>query len=102
MERQKYYVSVQAHTIMANQGDAGYEFEIEATPDDLGRLNELFEELEDFDEASYIRNQLPGIPYNYDSENDGYDYFLKEIYRTLHQLGTAETKDHIATMNILE
>ncbi|WP_256757898.1 hypothetical protein [Cohnella sp. WQ 127256] len=100
MDSQTYYVSVQSKTIMTQQGDAAYEFEIEATSEELQKLQELFVEMEDFDNRSYIRNQIPGIPYHHDSENDGYDYYLKEIYNTLHELGTEETRNHISSMNL--
>ncbi|RED55101.1 hypothetical protein [Cohnella lupini] len=31
---------------------------------------------------------------------DGYDYYLREIYKTIQQLGTEETRDHISTMKL--
>jgi len=37
----------------------------------------------------------------YDKENDAYDYYNKEIYRMIHDLGTEETKKHIESMGIL-
>ncbi|MFD0710851.1 hypothetical protein [Paenibacillus sp. GCM10027626] len=101
MDRQKYYVSVQAKTIMAQQGDAAYEFEIMANQEELNRLNALFRRMMDFDGDAYILTHLPGIPYHNDEPNDGFDYYLREIYNTLYELGTEETKDHIAEMNML-
>lgn len=100
MDRQKYYVSLQSRTIMAQRGDAAYELEIEATSDELNLLKELFDGMEDFDEASFRRNMIPGVPYHHDSENDGYDYYLKEAYKLVHQLGTEETRQFVASMNL--
>lgn len=101
MDKQKYYVSVQAKTIMAEQGDAAYELEIEATPEELEQLNDLFRELDDFDVSTYFRAHIPGIPYHHDLENDGYDYYLQAIYRFLYEHGTEQTRDHVLAMNIL-
>lgn len=101
MEKQRYYVSVQAKTIMAEQGEAPYELVIDATYEELQKLNELFESLNDFDEKTFIRVHIPAIPYHHDSENDGYDYYLKEIYHLIHQIGTEETRNQIESMNIL-
>ncbi|MEK8128795.1 hypothetical protein WMW72_12850 [Paenibacillus filicis] len=101
MEKKKYYVSVQSRTIMQNQGDAAYELEIEATDEQVLQLQELFEEEEDFDIDSFIRVHSPSVPYHHDEANDGYDIVLTEIYRTLHHLGTEETKQHIESMQIL-
>lgn len=100
MDKQRYYVSVQSRTLMNHQGDAAYEFEIDATPEDAQQLIDLFASLEDFDESTFFRNHIPGIPYHDDVESDGYDYYLKQIYGFIHQFGTEETKNHIATMNL--
>jgi hypothetical protein len=101
MERQKYYVSVQSRTIMENQGDAAYELDIIATPEDVEKLVKLFESLEDTDEASFIRTHIPAVQYHHDEVNDDYDRYLNEIYKTLYTVGTKETKAHIASMRIL-
>jgi len=101
MDKKRYYISVQSRTIMEQQGDASYELEIEATPDELLKLNELFDLWDDFDSKTFFRAPIPGIPYHHDSENDGYDYYLREIYNFIYQNGTEETRNHIVTMNIL-
>ncbi|WP_159885063.1 hypothetical protein [Paenibacillus puerhi] len=101
MEKNRYYVSVQSKTIMLQQGDAAYEFEIDATPEEILQLQDLFEEEEDFENETFFRTPLPGIPYHHDRANDGYDFVLTEIYQKLHDLGTKETKAHIKSMHIL-
>ncbi|WP_274648728.1 hypothetical protein [Paenibacillus humicola] len=101
MDKRKYYVSVQARTVLMNQGDAAYELEIEATPEDIRRLNDLFESVETFETQTYFRAQVPGLAYHHDSENDAYDEHLKLTYELLYELGTEETKAHIRSMNIL-
>ncbi len=101
MEKKRYYISVQARTIMENQGDAAYELEIDATDEDIAKLIELFEAEEDADTASFNRAYTPAVQYHHDEENDEYDRNLVQVYRTLHQLGTPETKEFIASMNLL-
>ncbi|BBH20106.1 hypothetical protein Back11_14510 [Paenibacillus baekrokdamisoli] len=100
MDKRRYYVSVQARSVMHNQGDAAYELEINATTEEVEKLMELFNEWEEFDEQTFFRAQIPTIPYHHDSENDGYDYFLKDIYKAIYQMGTDETKSHISSMNL--
>lgn len=101
MDKRTYYVSVQAESIMAEQGDSAYEFEIEATDREVGILQEMFEELDDADNVTAIRAHIPYVQYHDDPENDAYDVQLQAIYRKLHELGTAETKHHIESMGIL-
>jgi hypothetical protein len=95
MDRKPYYVSVQAGTILENRGDAGYEMEISATPEDIAKLSEIFETMADFDQASFFRANALAYPYHLDAENDGYDYYLREAYRLIYELGSPETKQHI-------
>lgn len=101
MEREKYYISVQSRTIMKNQGDATYELEIVATPEEILQLENLFETQEDFELETFVRAHYPAVQYHHDNSNDGYDMVLKEIYQKLYSLGTQETKKHIESMNIL-
>lgn len=101
-EKKKYYVSVQADTVLPNKGDAAFEFEIEATEEDVNKLQELFENKVDSAESTFLKAHLPTIPYHFDVENDAYDQDLKQIYQFLHQLGTTETKQHIESMHILD
>ncbi|MDB5053897.1 MAG: hypothetical protein JWM44_1947 [Bacilli bacterium] len=99
MDRKKYYVSVQSRTIMENQGDAAYELEIIATPEDVEKLVKLFEALEDTDESSYFKGYI--LQYHHDEFNDDYDSYLNQIYQTLYNVGTEETKAHISSMGII-
>jgi hypothetical protein len=85
---------------MCSQGDAAYELEIDATEEEAAQLADLFGQLEDADEKTSFRNHIPAIPYHHDSENDQYDALFIEIYRTIHELGTDETKRHIDSMNL--
>lgn len=102
MERKRYYVSVQARRIMENQGDAAYELEIEATPEEIGYLQEIFDKMASVEHSAYWRAHIPGVPYHHDDENDATDAYLKDVYRLLFTLGTDETKEHIMSMNILD
>ncbi|RUS47925.1 hypothetical protein [Cohnella sp. AR92] len=100
MDNKHYYVSVQSKTIMHNQGDAPYELEIVASEEEVDKLKDLFAELDEYDQDTFFRAHYPGIPYHHDSQNDRYDYALKQIYGLLNRLGTEETKSHIDSMNL--
>jgi hypothetical protein len=85
---------------MLSQGDASYEFEIHATEEEIEKVQVLFEDLTEVDDASMIRSATPGIPYHHDEVNDDFDYYLKEIYKMLYELGTEETRKQIRMMDI--
>lgn len=100
MEAHTYYVSVQAGTILDNQGDAAYEFQIQATEEEVNYLNNLLMDLQDWDLATNLRTHLPAIPYHEDEENVGYDSTLKKIYAYIHKLGDEEAKRTIDAMDL--
>ncbi len=102
MDKRTYYVSVQAESVMEQQSDSAYEFEILASEEDVASLQGMFEALDDLDRESALRSHIPYVQYHDDAENDRYDDQLKAIYRKIHELGTPETKKHIESMGILQ
>jgi hypothetical protein len=100
MDKRRYYVSVQAGTVLAGQGDSGYEFEIDATVEQVDQLQRQFEQLSERSEAAMFRATAVTIPYHHDAENHAYDDSLIDIYKALHKLGTEETKRHIEKMGV--
>jgi hypothetical protein len=101
VEKKKYYISVGPGEVMENQGDASYEFEIDATEEDIDRLQELFEEKQNADQSSHVHALLPFI-HTYDGPNEDHDYYLRKVYRMIHKLGTEETKAQIEQMKVLQ
>ncbi|TLS50622.1 hypothetical protein FE782_19875 [Paenibacillus antri] len=102
MEKQTYYVSVQAKTITEHRGDAAYELEIEATPAEVHRLYELFESETETDLNNWIRMHSPKIIEEELVSHAFVDQHLTEVYRLLYKLGTSKTKSHIQSMNVLQ
>lgn len=101
MEKKTYYVSVQASSVLPEQGDAAYEFEIEATEEEVSVLEEVFDD-KYFSENDTIRRAMtPWKLYHKDEENDQYDGHLKDAYQIIHRLGTPETRSFIEQMGIL-
>lgn len=101
MDKKTYYISVQAGSILENKGDAVFEFEIQATEEEISRLQELFDGKEEADNYAYGRSYVPWMEYHNDRPNDVYDFYLKEVYGLIHSLGTSDTKRHIESMNVL-
>jgi hypothetical protein len=101
VEKKKYFISVGPGEVMENRGDASFEFEIEATEEDIDRLQELFEEKDNADQSSYVHATLPFV-HTYEGPNKDHDYYLREVYRMLHKLGNEETKVQIEQMKVLQ
>ena len=102
MEKRTYYINVGTGEVLEDSTALDYEFEISATEDDIAKLQELFEETDNSSQGSYGTSWLPWKVYYSNEANQEYDYYLTEVYRTLHRLGSEQTKRHIETMNVLE
>lgn len=102
MEKKTYYIAVGSGEILEAEHVVGnYEFEIEATEEEIVQLENLFEDLNEDTQATMYRAHIPYRLYHHDNDNDWYDLHLVEIYRKLHELGTEETKQHIESMGIM-
>ncbi|CAM3413666.1 hypothetical protein [Marinicrinis lubricantis] len=100
--KKTYFVSVQANSILEEKGSAAFEFEIQATDQELDQLAALFEEKEDSENATFRQAGISSVPYHeLDDANDTYDATMIDVYKKIYELGTEETKRHIEQMGIL-
>ncbi|HEX6923157.1 MAG TPA: hypothetical protein VF149_04970 [Bacillales bacterium] len=97
MEKQKYYVSVGSGEILSDPTVSSYQFEIEATPAEVARLNALFERANESANNGFFR--IRDFEW---SKNKDYDQTLSSIYQTIHDLGDNTAREHIESMNILQ
>ncbi|RXZ84632.1 hypothetical protein EBB07_01030 [Paenibacillaceae bacterium] len=98
--RKLFYVAVGAGQILEDQQASSYELEIRANEEEVGRLQELMEELSSWDEAQTIHFFGPVSSVSNDRLNLGYDILLNKIYSLIHELGTESTRQHIDSMGI--
>ncbi|MFB6367491.1 hypothetical protein ACFCP7_26285 [Paenibacillus elgii] len=99
MEKKTYYIAVGSGEVQEPEEATGnFEFEIQATEEEVDKLQDMFEELAMNEEDTAMRATIPYREYRPDKESDGN---LTEIYRMLHELGTPDTRRHIEAMNVL-
>lgn len=102
MEKQPYYVNVETGEVHSDKGASGFQFEIEATTDEVNRLTKLFRECDEAATDTFLRSHVPYVQYHNDSDNDRYDQALKDIYQFIHDHGQPITREHIESMGILD
>lgn len=102
MDKKTYYINVGTGEVLEDKEALNFEFEISATDEEIDKLQELFEETDNSSQGSYATSWLPWKVYYSNEANQEYDYYLTEVYRTLHKLGSEQTRRHIESMNILE
>ncbi len=102
MEKQTYYVAIGSGEILPIKTATPFDFEIEATEEEVTLLQELFDARTSKDWGAFIRAHLPYLEYHLDRENDGYDEQLRAVYGMIHKLGKPETRQHIESIGILD
>lgn len=102
MDKKTYYVSVQAGDVLEDPEAAAFEFEIVATDNEVARLQDMMDEWSQDDSHSVSSMfSYMGNEHLDDVQVDEYDAGLIKIYRFIHELGTAPTKQHIESMHVL-
>lgn len=102
LNKKTYYVNVGTGEVLEDSTALNYEFEISATDEEFDQLQELFEETDNTSQVSYATSWLPWKAYYSNETDQEMDYYLTEVYRTLHRLGNEQTRRHIENMNILK
>lgn len=101
MDKATYYVTVEG-TINSEQNlnDAPYDFEIQATDEEIGELQALYQKAynEDFD--TFVQANLPLRTKERMKANEDIDHYVSEIYKAIYRLGSDETKQRIAELGL--
>lgn len=100
-QKKTYYVSMAHGEISQIKTASPWDFQIEATDDEIIQLREYFDQNYSTDIQNFFRAHVPYIQYHYDRENDAYDETLKKIYQLIYKLGNEEAKQHIRSMGFV-
>lgn len=102
MEQKKtYYIEVGSGEITQSATDSTWNFKIEATDEEIRKLREQFDFIDQNEPADFLRAHVPFKEYHFDKENDAYDDALKQIYGMIYQLGDDDARETIEQMGIL-
>ncbi|ADU95333.1 hypothetical protein [Geobacillus sp. Y412MC52] len=100
-QKKTYYVSMAHGEISQLKTASPWDFQIEATDEEITQLREYFDQNYSTDWQAFWRTHVPYIQYHYDRENDAYDRTIVDIYKMIYELGNDEAKAHIRSMGIL-
>jgi hypothetical protein len=100
-QKKTYYVSIATGEISQVKTASPWDFQIEATDDEIIQLREYFDQNYSTDWQAFWRSHVPYVQYHYDRENDAYDETLTKIYQLIYKLGNEEAKEHIRSLGIL-
>ncbi|MBA4603568.1 hydrolase [Thermoactinomyces mirandus] len=106
MKKKTYYVSIdfgtQAGEIRTEKDEhsALFEYEIEATQEEIARLEKLFTEVGETDFSTFAKAHVPFLD-NESTENLQEDDQIRKIYRMIYQLGSGETKSKLREAGII-
>lgn len=98
MEKKTYYVTIHSGGMTGevreqpDLNDSFYDFEISATPEEIQRLESLFEEAHREDAQTFVDAHIPLVPRDNFGNSEAFDQKLKRVYQMIYDLATPETK----------
>ncbi|WP_410771886.1 hypothetical protein [Fontibacillus sp. BL9] len=95
MEKKTYYVSLQGRSLLEEQGAAGYEWVIRATPEEADMISHMLEQIDEKEVSSFFAFTYPWPDSPEEDVNAGYQSNLDELYRHIYSLGTEETREQL-------
>ncbi|MED1203103.1 hydrolase [Heyndrickxia acidicola] len=100
-EKKVYFIEIASGEISRRSTDSPWNFQIEATDDEITQLREVFQQNYEAEWEGFFRAHVPFIEYHYDRVNDVYDQNMMKAYSMIYNLGNLEAKKHIENMGIL-
>jgi hypothetical protein len=100
-QKRTYYINISSGEISQSASDSPWNYQIEATPEDIQTLRSYFDQNEKVDLPNFIRAHIPFLEYHHDKVNDIQDHQLKQIYQFIYQHASDDTKQHIESIGIL-
>jgi hypothetical protein len=100
-EKKVYFIDIASGEISRRSTESPWNFQIEATDDEITGLREVFQQNYEAEWEGFFRAHVPFIEYHYDSVNDVYDQNMMKAYSMIYDLGNLEAKKHIENMGIL-
>lgn len=107
MEKKTYYVTIHSGGMSGeireqiDQNDAYYDFEITATPEEIHRLQSLFEQADKDDFQTFIDAHIPLVSRDRFGNSKAFDQKLKRIYQMIYELATPETKQKMEQTGVV-
>ncbi|PAV29990.1 hypothetical protein CIL05_08925 [Virgibacillus profundi] len=101
--RKHYFVTVDTQDIREiSIPDSGIEFEIIASQNEIEEIEKLFMKKNKNAKKAVQYLAKPFDERGADSEREGYDEHLMEIYRKINELGTMQTKEKIKEIGLFD
>lgn len=95
-----YYVSVHGRSVLPVQGEAAYEWEIEATPAQAEELKGIMNTMQDKEEEDFLAYVFPWPDTSETSLNVPFQNTVDELYKRIYELGTEETKAQMTASGV--
>lgn len=102
MERKTYYISLAEGSISQVSTASSWDYQIQATDDEITQLREIFDQNYSSDWQGFWRAHIPFVQYHYDRENDAYDNGLQQAFKMIYELGDEATKSHIKDQGLMD
>jgi hypothetical protein len=107
LDKKTYYVTVDVGPQTGqirdeiSLNDAVYDFEIQATPEEINQLQQLFEDTQDADLKTFIKAHIPFQTLEREKESWNEDDKIDAVYQMIYNLGTVKTKQKMEQSGLI-
>jgi hypothetical protein len=102
MGRKTYYISLAEGSISQVSTASSWDYQIQATDDEITHLREIFDQNYSSDWQGFWRAHIPYVQYHFDKTNDAYDNGLQQAFKMIYELGDEATKAHIKNQGLMD
>ncbi|MEA3320757.1 MAG: hydrolase [Bacillota bacterium] len=102
MGRKTYYISLAEGSISQVSTASSWDYQIQATDDEITHLREIFDQNYSSDWQGFWRAHIPYVQYHFDKTNDAYDNGLQQAFKMIYELGDEATKAHIKDQGLMD
>ncbi|MGM1050234.1 hypothetical protein SAMN05661091_4608 [Paenibacillus uliginis N3/975] len=101
MDKSTYYVSVQSRSVLTEQGQSSYEWEIEATPEEAEQVRMELGLMQEKEEEAFPGYVFPWPDTPEQSTNALFQNSLDRVYMSIYRLGTPDTRNQMEQFRLL-
>lgn len=101
MDKSTYYVSVQSRSVLMEQGQSSYEWEIEATSEEADQVRIELDLMQEKEEEAFPGYVFPWPDTPEQNTNALFQNSLDRVYMSIYRLGTPDTRQQMEQLRLL-
>jgi hypothetical protein len=99
--KKTYYITLSSGEISQLRSASSWNYQIEATEEEITQLREYFDQLYSSDTQGFLRAHVPYVEYHHDPTNDASDNTMQKVFKMIYELGDEQAREHIQSEGLI-